>query len=175
MTNREVCVGKWLLCLSLLPACGPVDPAEPALEEEIGEVAQAWSCGISTINTEPFKSHYGAGTASQNNGLTNHRGRVFQLRTTRLTELVQGEIASGYRSGDRVWVDVSLTQGRSWSQCGPYTRSQTNWISRPNGAWMRVCISADGISQCATNGNKRGPAGTAGGNLWWYDSDWTPY
>jgi hypothetical protein len=78
-------------------------------------------------------------------------------------------------TASRVWVDVSLTQGRSWSQCGPYTRSQTNWISRPNGAWMRVCISADGISQCATNGNKRGPAGTAGGNLWCYDSDWTPY
>ncbi|MCC9710966.1 hypothetical protein E4N62_40495 [Streptomyces sp. MNU76] len=124
----------------------------------------AESCGYTTSSVDPTVTHKGAGTPAYNNGLTSFRGRVFQLRTEPIFDYSQGNIASGYKSGDKVWVDISVDQGKSWTQCGPYYRDRT-YFAYHKGKWMRVCVNVDGITQCATNGNKTGP----GGSKWWDD------
>ncbi|MFE7330985.1 hypothetical protein ACFU8W_39890 [Streptomyces sp. NPDC057565] len=129
-----------------------------------GSASAAESCGYTTVSIDPTVTHKGAGTPAYNNGLTSFRGRVFQLRTEPAFDYSQGNIASGYQSGDKVWVDISVNQGKSWTQCGPYYRDRT-YFAYHKYKWMRVCVNVDGYTQCATNGNRTGPDGSK----WWYD------
>jgi hypothetical protein len=98
----------------------------------------------------------------QQEGLTHFRGRTFQLRAKHYAGEDAGNIAQGYRPGDQVWVDVSRDQGKSWVRCGPYPSDRTMWVPH-RGRWLRVCVRADGQTQCATNGDVQGDDGS----LWW--------
>jgi|GEM_PF-6812057 len=152
-TSRRLAIAASLLLAATVAPFAGVQAAQAAV-----------SCGNTTFTVDPLITHKGANTPSQNNGLTSFRGRVFQLRTEPAFDYSQGNIASGYKSGDKVWIDVSENQGQSWTQCGPYYRDRT-YFSYHKGKWMRVCVNVDGITQCATNGNKTGP----GGSKWWDD------
>jgi serine/threonine protein kinase len=110
--------------------------------------------------------HEGTGDAEQHEGLTEFRGRVIQLRAKHYAGEDEGNIVRNYRPGDLVWVDVSTDQGRSWLRCGPYSSDRTMWVPH-RGNWLRVCLDADGETQCATNGNARGPDGS----YWWSYTD----
>jgi hypothetical protein len=106
--------------------------------------------------------HEGKDDAAQADGLTRFRGRTLQMRAKRYAGDDQGNIARSYQLGDEVWVDVSTDRGGSWLRCGPYAGDRTLWIPH-RGKWLRACMRADGVTQCATNGNERGPDGSR----WW--------
>jgi hypothetical protein len=161
MPERALRGAALATCLVLSTAVAPVVMAAPA--------NAAVSCGTTTSDLDPYgTSHKGKDTPAYDDGKTEFRGRYFYLRTKRYYEEAQGNIYSGYRNGDQVWVDVSLDSGRTWSQCGPYSDYRTKWVPH-TGKWIRVCIRADGASKCAHVGNETSPAGTAGGNKWWSD------
>lgn len=69
---------------------------------------------------------------------TTLEGRTIQLRNGRASDGSYGLISSGYRSGDRVWIDRRAPGSSSYFTCGPFNRSDSNRMD--NFGWeMRAC------------------------------------
>lgn len=65
-------------------------------------------------------------------------GRHLVLRNGRASDGSYGAIASGFRSGDRVWIDRRAPGSSSYFTCGPFSRWDTNRMD--NFGWeMRAC------------------------------------
>jgi hypothetical protein len=65
-------------------------------------------------------------------------GRHLVLRNGRASDGSYGAIASGFRSGDRVWIDRRAPGSSSYFTCGPFNRWDTNRMD--NFGWqMRAC------------------------------------
>ncbi|MGV9779534.1 hypothetical protein [Streptosporangium sp. NPDC003464] len=58
------------------------------------------------------------------------KGRTLWLRNVRLTDYSYAYIKSGYRAGDLVTVHRSKNGGKTWKNCGPFTRDHSN--QQPN-------------------------------------------
>ena len=65
-------------------------------------------------------------------------GRHIVLFNGRASDGSYAAIDSGYRSGDRVWVDRKAPGATGWTQCGPFNRADSNRLD--NFGWeMRAC------------------------------------
>ncbi|MCG5216144.1 hypothetical protein [Streptosporangium sp. KLBMP 9127] len=75
----------------------------------------------------------------------NFKGRVLWLRNLRIPNRLPyadwsyAHIVGFTIPGDRVWVDRSTNGKKTWTQCGPFSRSWSNMLSN-RGAWMRACL-----------------------------------
>jgi hypothetical protein len=163
--------------------------ASPVTANAASAAASDRDCTIQSYSTGgdewlPFVTWKGKDTPKYNNGETNFRGRTLRLLTSHTLDRSAGQILHSH-SNDRVWVDITGTQGNTWQQCG----TKANWDGIPNpnlpdtfetttpwfqhgtvkDRWIRACMEVDGFTLCATNGNHTGP----GGRKWWSDKKGT--
>jgi hypothetical protein len=66
-------------------------------------------------------------------------GRHLVLENLQIADYSYAKITSGYRSGDRVWVDRSSNGGGSWFQCGPFSDYRSRMLDNLH-YWMRACL-----------------------------------
>jgi hypothetical protein len=84
---------------------------------------------------------------------TDLQGRHIALYNGRVFDDSYAMITSGYRSGDRVWVDRRAPGSSSWFQCGPFNSNMSNEMD--NIGWeMRACadVLVNGSRQHACTG-----------------------
>lgn len=84
--------------------------------------------------------------SSQTVQLSTGRTVVIALRNSRGSDNSFAEVRSGYRNGDRVWIERSADCGASWFKCGPFRREESNEMSNELHL-MRACFQAGDTGQ----------------------------
>lgn len=93
-------------------------------------------CGSSNTGWFPYDVRTDVIIVNQNQ----HNERAVELNLTndQVSDHSYASIGYGYKSGDQTWVDRSYNGGRTWTQCGPFTRSYSNTLSNIGNS-MRAC------------------------------------
>lgn len=120
----------------------------------------------------------GAGTPKYNDGFTKKRGRTLHVRTGQTNDR-SGATLTGTKTGDKLWLTISHSNGKYWQSCGHRTADRksmikTRWYLHSNekitNRWIRACAKTDGKVWCADIGdkkNRKNPDGKL--RHWWTD------
>ncbi|KAI8904561.1 hypothetical protein DFJ77DRAFT_243756 [Powellomyces hirtus] len=98
------------------------------------------------------------------------RTATIQLRNQRTSDHSFAYISKNYKSGDRVWVDRSTDDGKTWTQCGPFNGKISNDLSN-KGYSMRACMDmVDGGHVCTPwyKEDRDGEHVKVGGKVCWH-------